>query len=219
MGWHTVYHEDIQTIAFVNGIRDWRAIWDHPENARLRETRPNPLLLAHGDAVFVPDDTGSVVVARTGSLARFQMAPEPSDLRSVSLIIRDSRGNPFVEKRFQLSYGDGLMEGMTSDRGEINCFIPYNQSAPILSVFPRDGNDRLKLVWPLQLGWLEPVDTVAGIKGRLHNLGYRIETIDNTESIDLHEAVRLFRARNSLPVSQEIDSQFRQRLQEDHGGI
>lgn len=219
MGWHTVYHEDIQTIAFVNGIRDWHAIWDHPENARLRETRHNPLLLAHGDSVFVPDDRGSIVFARTGSLARFQMEREPSDLRSVSLIIRDSRGNPLVEKRFQLSYGDVLTEGTTSERGEINCSIPHNESAPILTVFPRDGNDRLKFVWPLQLGWLEPVDTVAGIKGRLHNLGYRIETIDDTASIDLHEAVRLFRARNSLAVSQEIDSHFRRRLREDHGGI
>jgi len=218
VGWHRVEHEDIPTIALLHGINDWRTIWEHPENSELRRTRSNPLLLASGDQVFVPEDQPDFT-AGSGRHVEFRPAPPPSDLRMVMLILQDSRGNPFAQKRFQLKYSDGTMEGMTSERGEVNCFIPCTQNAPILTVFPRDGNEQLRLTWPLQLGWLEPSETVVGVKGRLRNLGYKINALDDSAGEELEFAVRLFRLQHALPDSRSIDEQFRQRLVEAHGGV
>ncbi len=218
MGWHRVDHEDIPTIALLHGINDWSTIWEHPENAELRRTRTNPLLLASGDHVFVPEDEPDFV-AGSGRHVEFRPAPPLSELRMIMLVLQDSRGNPFAKKRFQLRYGDGTMEGLTSERGEVNCFVPYTQNAPTLTVFPRDGNEQLRLVWPLQLGWLEPVETTIGLKGRLRNLGYTINALDESTGEDFEFAVRLFRLQHELPDSGVIDDQLRRRLVEAHGGV
>jgi hypothetical protein len=218
MGWHFVEHEDIPTIALLHGINDWHLIWGHRENAELRRIRSNPLLLANGDRVFVPEDEPDFS-AGSGRHVQFRPTPPPFDLRMVSVALHDSRGNPFSGKRFELAYGDEVMEGVTSERGEVNCFVPYNHSAPILTIYPQEENEQLRLTWPFQLGWLEPIDTIVGVKGRLRNLGYRIGALDESAGDDLDSAVRLFRLQHGLPNSTAIDSQLRQRLVRAHGGI
>jgi hypothetical protein len=56
MPFHTVSRSDtLFTIARQHGFRSWRGIYEHPNNALLRQRRPDPMVLAPGDAVFVPD--------------------------------------------------------------------------------------------------------------------------------------------------------------------
>src|SRR5690606_17426642 len=46
--------ECLSTIAHRFGLESWKVLWDHPENAPLRERRKSPHVLLPGDVVAVP---------------------------------------------------------------------------------------------------------------------------------------------------------------------
>ena len=58
--------ECLTSIAARYGFADWRAIYQHPNNAELRKKRPNPSLLFPGDALFIPEKRRKTVAAQTG---------------------------------------------------------------------------------------------------------------------------------------------------------
>src|SRR5215831_7706893 len=65
-GYHIVKQgEHIPGLAFRFGFLDYRAIWDHPENAALKDERQNPNVLYPGDRVFIPDKNIRVADAAT----------------------------------------------------------------------------------------------------------------------------------------------------------
>ncbi|MBK8258708.1 MAG: hypothetical protein IPK82_39380 [Polyangiaceae bacterium] len=39
------------------GFADWKVIWNHPDNAELKQRRPKPGVLFEGDVVTIPDKT------------------------------------------------------------------------------------------------------------------------------------------------------------------
>jgi hypothetical protein len=53
---YTVKRGDTLTrIANRHGFRNWRAIYDHPDNAGFKRLRPNPNLIYPGDVIQIPD--------------------------------------------------------------------------------------------------------------------------------------------------------------------
>ncbi len=217
MPWHDVVQgEDIVTIAREYNIGNWELIWDHPENARLRAERDSPYVLAPDDRVFVPDYRGEVVVLQSGS--RHSLVYAGPTQRHVRLALCDGRRNPFRETRYALTVGNETVEGSTDDAGALDVIVPVDASSADLTLFPRDGNDDLKYEWRLRLGYLDPISSVSGVKARLRNLGYHIGEVNDTADEELNNAVTLFRAQYSLPVSSEIDDDFRTQLRLAHGG-
>src|ERR1700682_942147 len=47
--------EHLSGIAEKYGFADYHTIWDHPENAKLKQQRENPNVLAPRDDLFIPD--------------------------------------------------------------------------------------------------------------------------------------------------------------------
>ena len=47
--------EHLARIAYDYGFTDYRTIWNHPENAALKQERQNPNVLYPGDRLFIPD--------------------------------------------------------------------------------------------------------------------------------------------------------------------
>lgn len=47
--------QTLASIARAYDFADWRAIYDHPANAKLRAARPDPNLIHAGDKIFIPD--------------------------------------------------------------------------------------------------------------------------------------------------------------------
>jgi hypothetical protein len=63
---HTVRAgETLSSIARAHGYADWKAIYDHPNNAELKRKRPNPGLILPGDVLFVPDRGSSPSARKT----------------------------------------------------------------------------------------------------------------------------------------------------------
>ncbi len=88
--------ENLSVIARQYGFRDWRTLYDAPENADFRTERPNPSLVFPGDELVIPERTLKKVPLqeaqgrRTFKLAK-QAAP-PSDVR---FVFETEEGQPF----------------------------------------------------------------------------------------------------------------------------
>ncbi|EYF02879.1 LysM peptidoglycan-binding domain-containing protein [Chondromyces apiculatus] len=65
--------ESLSSIAKQHGFADWRALYDHPANVKLRSARPNPDLIHPGDKVFIPDKKPSALTAATDKSHTFKV--------------------------------------------------------------------------------------------------------------------------------------------------
>jgi hypothetical protein len=65
--WHVVGEGDfVASVACAHGLLP-ETVWNHPENAALREQRESMYVLCAGDRVFIPDRVVVARRARTGA--------------------------------------------------------------------------------------------------------------------------------------------------------
>lgn len=89
---HTVKQgECLMGIALLHGFRDWRRIYEHPENAALRRMRPQPHILHPGDVLFIPERGVKQLGASTGKTHVFKVKQPVRELR---LTVKDASGTP-----------------------------------------------------------------------------------------------------------------------------
>jgi len=93
-------------------------------------------------------------------------------------------------------------------------------------VSEEEDDDREEIViLELRLGALEPVDTIQGMKGRLHNLGYPCEAMDDAQWDETSgESLLAFMTEQGAPRSKSPDDESflataRQLLLREHDGL
>jgi N-acetylmuramoyl-L-alanine amidase len=209
--------ECLATIARQYGITDWQLLWDHPDNAPLRERRSSPHVLMPGDTVVIPDDIGPAFDGRTGERGTFRLTP-PRPVRLV-LKLRDGFGSPFASREYQLEVGDETIEGRTGEDGLLDCEIPPDAASGTLTLRldSSEQSPERKIVWELNLGHLDPIDEISGVQGRLRNLGYPIDELNGDLDEATRKALETFQAAEEIPVTGEIDEATRTKLLEKYG--
>jgi hypothetical protein len=242
---YTVKQGDcISSIAQKYGLF-WEKIWDHSKNAQLKERRKDPNILQPGDVVFIPDNEEKEESGATEQRHRFRKRGVPAKLRlrlmeepereqteqsaETSSAMPDSSGAfsedpqmddtpPQEEPRRNVPYVveiDGkLIRGTTDDDGMIECGIPPNASKGRLIVEPGTPNET---TLPLELGHLNPLSELSGIKQRLANLGLECGDRRDSPTPGLEEALRAFQEKHGLPVTGEADQTTRDKINEVHG--
>lgn len=110
--------------------------------------------------------------------------------------------------------GRFVKEGRSDDDGRIEVSIPPDAMRGRLIV--AQGTEKESII-PLNLGHLDPIETVAGVKQRLFNLGFDCGGTQGEETPELENAVRLFQAKRGLEETGEMDDQLRDALREAHG--
>jgi N-acetylmuramoyl-L-alanine amidase len=209
--------ECLATIARQHGVTDWQWLWDHPDNATLREQRQSPHVLKPGDRVQIPDDIGPAFDGRTGERGSFRL-PSQRPVR-LQLNLRDGFGSPFVEKEYRLEVGDETIEGVTDNDGLLACEIPHDATTATLTLWLGSAaqSPERKLTWELNLGHLDPIEEISGIQGRLRNLGYPIDEITGDLDEPTQRALETFQAAEEIPVTGQIDEATRNKLLEKYG--
>ena len=207
---HTVKEgEHLSGIAARYGFRDYRTIWNHPQNADLKSRRRDPHVLNPGDVVFIPDKKLKSEDRPTGARHVFQVTGQPLKLR---LTLRDFDSQPIADTPCELEV-DGAKYQLTSDAsGTIQQAIPKTAAGGTLRV------PSLDLELPLLIGHLDPEDQEAGSKARLINLGYyALGMDDDDEDGQLRYAVEEFQCDQKANVTGELDASTCQRLRTSHG--
>jgi hypothetical protein len=194
------------SLAHRYGFADARTIYEHPENADLRQARPNPSLLAPGDRVFIPEKPAKQLACATDATHRFTVSRPVAFVR---LVLRDRQENPIPDSDYVLRVGSIELRGRTSE-GLVEQKVDASaQSAELL--VPERGL-RLRL----RIGHLDPIDTAAGLKARLRNLRYHVSSTDDLDDAATTQALRAFARKEGLAEDADLDA-IRGALTTKHG--
>jgi hypothetical protein len=189
----------------------WEKLWNEPQNADLKEVRHDPHVLLPGDRVTVPPLRRKDEPGQTEMRHRFCRKGEPGVLRLVVKDVDEPRANqPYV-----LKIGERELRGYTDPNGKLQQPIPSDAKKATLIV--GEGDDQQK--FELNLGGLDPVDTVSGVQARLDNLGYDVGSADGVMSKKTTAAIEKFCGDHKLepPPKGQIGPAVRQKLREVHG--
>jgi len=206
--------EHIAGIAVAYGFSDWRTIWEHPENASLRDLRENPSVLHPGDRLFVPERVAKDESAETGRLHSFTRKGDALRLR---IVLLDVAGEPVREAACTLEVGGRERQLVTDSLGMIDEPIGKSVVSALLTVEERG------LRIPLQVGHLDPVEEESGLRARLANLGYLAASEGGVGDEDggglpaLRLALEEFQCDNGLGVDGQAGEETLAKLVEVHG--
>jgi len=212
----------------------WETLWNHPDNAALRQRRQDPNVLLPGDTVSVPEREKREVSGATEARHRFRKKGVPARIRLKIMqeppeetgdsqesgdVIRSSAQPPQDEVRADLPYRleiDGqLTEGRTDGEGMIEVAIPPGARSGKIILEPNTTRAR---EIPLLLGSLDPISEIRGVKQRLANLGFDCGSCTDDELTEgVEAALRFFQEEYGLDVTGAVDGATRDKLKQVHG--
>jgi N-acetylmuramoyl-L-alanine amidase len=202
---HTVSQgECLSSIAAKYGFASWRAIYDHADNEAFRALRPNPNVLLPGDQITIPDKALKTERCATNATHAFVLSQPKTRFR---LELRSGSGLPYASKRYKLTAGGVVREGVTNAKGLLDEPIPADAREGELLVWASDdpaSSCRIRL----DLGALDPAHERAGAEARLANLGF--------SAPDPADALRAFQAAHGLEVTGKLDEGTVTKLREQH---
>lgn len=164
---HTATPDDtIASIAFQHGFSSAETLWNHPENAKLKELRKNPNILLEGDKVVIPERETKQHPAATEVRHRFETAVEPLELHI-----------KVFNQGFEVFKGDARLivagdETPMRQEGEIFKAPIRADTKSARLEFPVSKTQRQRPRIDVLPGRLDPIDTLSGQQQRLNNLGY-----------------------------------------------
>ncbi len=206
--------ECLSSLAKKYGFLDYRTIYNHPNNSRLKTTRPNPNILYPDDIVFIPDREIKEVDAVTEQRHIFKLEREKTLFR---LTVKDHDDKPFANVRYELKIDKKTFEGTTNGDGKLEEMIPADARTGGLVLFSEaDGERKLIGMFSLKLGHLDPVEKTTGIQSRLNNLGFGCGKVDGVIGEKTKAALRAFQEKNGLSATGEADSATREKLRQTH---
>jgi N-acetylmuramoyl-L-alanine amidase len=212
--YHTVKQgEHLSRIAQQYGFTDYRTIWDHAENAALKQKRQNPNVLFPGDRLYIPDPASKEVAGATTQRHRFQVERQQLKLR---LVLEDLYEEPIAHATCELRVGNQVFPLTTDGQGRIE--QPILVTAEHGSLVIKDPQTPLQdLVIPLKIGHLNPVEEVSGQQIRLNNLGYDSGPMDQLDEQLFRSAVEEFQCDHGLAVDGICGPRTQAKLKEVHG--
>lgn len=188
----------------------WESLWHDPANQELRDVRKDPNVLLVGDKVTVPPIRPKAEPGASEMRHRFVRRGEPSKLRMQ--VMRDHK--PLANQPYELIIDeDQTRKGTTDPEGKLEVPIPGDAKRGVLWV----GEEPKRYRYLVQLGAVQPNESIDGVKQRLKNLGFFAGTVNRTVDDEMRIALKAFQEQHGLPVTGELDEPTRQKVKEAHG--
>ncbi len=227
----------IESIAIKAGLF-WETIWTDQRNRELRQVRKDPNILLPGDRVSFDPVRPKHASGTTNSRHRFRRRGIPSLLWLQILDLANyqdandapaigsetAEANPNSETPsaavddppqgipYNLEVDGKWFSGETDPEGNIHQAIPPNARSGRLILAP---GTPFEMEYELDLGHLDPLTDLSGVRGRLANLGWSVEEAEDEEN--LASALAAFQESCGLEPTGNLDDETRSRLQETHG--
>lgn len=169
--------EHIGVIANGFGFENFSELWDHPNNAALKERRKSPFLLAPGDELFIPDRTLLVFSRSTAASHDFKINIDRIQLQ-LRLLGQDSKPLKDAPVKLQVEPPE---TGAASSQGEQK--LVTDGAGKLIAEISKTcivgGLVVGGLQYELKIGGLDPIDTETGLAQRLTNLGYFVPPFED----------------------------------------
>ena len=196
----------ISSIAFEHGFFA-DTIWNHPNNAKLKEKREEENILMPGDIVFIPDKRLKEISEPTNYVHKFKCKNTPEKFRIQLLIDNEPRAG----EDYELEIENLKFSGKTDSEGWLRHSIPPNAKKGKLIL--KNGAE----VYGLHLGNLNPSDEITGAQGRLWNLGFYFGAIDGRMSDELEIALQEFQFAHDIEPDGELNQATKDALEQEYG--
>jgi len=140
----------------------------------------------------------------------------PKKTNLIHFILQDDNDNPYANKKFEFwidgeQYGD--QEKRTTLEGVIKEEVPEGENLEIKVWL--DENDEPE-VYLLEVGGLDPIDTIEGIQDRLNNLGYDCGEEQGSIGLLTKEALKAFQIDVGLDPTGNINKVTEDKLLQEH---
>lgn len=204
--------EWMSKIAAKFGFTDFHEIYDHDQNARLRELRPNPNVLRPGDRVWIPTEYVAVLDPPRGGDTEVTLKVEPAPMERVRMTMRDASGQPMANEAYTLRIGAFEKQGTTDGDGKLD-----EEVDPTLLQLS-DGQIEIQdRAMQVRLGHLDPVKSITGIQQRLSNLGFLLGGITGEIDEPTARAIKKFQKAQDIPADGVASQSFCEKLEEVYG--
>jgi N-acetylmuramoyl-L-alanine amidase len=218
-GMHNVQQgEHLYGIAQQYGFPDWEKIWNHPQNADLKDLRKDPDVLFPGDQVFIPDPEERDENKPTDARHTFKVSTEKLKLR---VVLNRFYGDPYkntpcivivdADRQDLTTDGDALVER------EIKSTATKATLMADDTVQVRDTTEKIQREIQAQIGFLDPVTEPSGQRARLANLGYYRLPVDTVDDDEFKSSVEEFQCEHSLAVDGICGPNTQAKLLSEHG--
>lgn len=198
--------DGIARIAFEHGFAP-ETIWLDQENSALRERRGHPEMLLEGDVVHVPDRRPKAVPADTDQRHRFRRRGVPAQIHL--RLLHGSR--PRSDEPFELQVDGESIRGRTDGDGWIHQWV--SPAAQRVTLLLSGGAER----HVLDVGRLDPVDTLTGVQRRLINLGHLCGAPTGELDVETKLAITRLQHAAGLAATGELDDATRATIVRLHG--
>jgi N-acetylmuramoyl-L-alanine amidase len=155
--------ECLEIIAHGAGL-SWDAVWNHPRNAGLKELRKNPNVLFPGDIVQIPEGEARSFLIETGKTHTFVLSRAEGTRLDV-VLMRDGKPRADEECTVMVA-GQRDIPASTDGKGRLAIDLPAKAKHAAVCMASDDS------IVEIDLGHIDPIDTLAGVQGRLWALGY-----------------------------------------------
>jgi Putative peptidoglycan binding domain/LysM domain len=205
--------DHLSRIANKYGFTDYHSIWDHADNAALKQQRKNPNVLYPGDQLYIPDRKEGEYSRNTDIKHRFLVRKRKPKLR---LVLEDIYEKPIANAKCVLVLESGSRSVTTDGQGKIEQDISPNDHDALLIIQDTETafNDT---DIPIKIGNLDPVEEISGQIARLNNLGYFAGVIGEKDDDAFLSAVEEFQCDHGLQVDGDCGPATQSRLKQVHG--
>lgn len=213
--YHTVEQgECFSSLAFKYGFENYRAIYEHAENAELKKQRANPNVLYPEDMVFIPDNELKEVDGETEKKHKFVLMREKVTFR---IVLKGEDEKPFANTRYEMTIEKTVYEGKTDGTGKIEQEISANARKGQIILYSNgaDGGEVVGVL-PLSFGHLDPVHETTGVQERLNNLGFGCGKADGVIGEKTKAALLAFQKKYDLPETGNPCSATMEKLRQAH---
>lgn len=207
--------ECIAKLAFNFGLAP-DTIWNHPENEKLKADRKELHILNPKDVVFIPPKTLKKLPINSGERIELQQQSALEKLRIRFLHYDDT---PRTDLPFLVSIKTSKndiwpdAQGKTDAAGFVIVDVPPN--ATFAKIILGEGEEQE--IHEFNLGFVDSIDTVSGVKARLNNLGFYCGEETEEMNDQTVGAIKAFQRRYELEVTGERDDKTLKLLEDKFG--
>ncbi|KAF7774759.1 hypothetical protein PMAN_a3334 [Pseudoalteromonas marina] len=196
---HTVAQgETLLRIAKQYGYQTSKALYNHPSNAEFKALRPDPNLIYPGDKITIPPKKEKFIPLRTNSINSFVVQNEKEYFR---LQVSYDDGDDVTGKRVVLSIGSQTIDTVLQSDGLIEVELNNNDALTgTIDLYLNEGETTPTKSFNVQIGNLDPIDTLSGVQGRCNMLGFDCGTVDGVNGAKTKAGVREFQQAQQLQV-------------------